>query len=47
MRHFNGIKFVERNAGSRIDEHMQELGKYFKAEILKFVKFISQKETMK
>lgn len=29
MRHFNGIEFVERNAGPRIDEHMQELGKYF------------------
>lgn len=25
-RHFNGIEFVERNAGPRIDEHMQELG---------------------
>ncbi|CAG9534789.1 unnamed protein product, partial [Cercopithifilaria johnstoni] len=27
MRHFNGIEFVERNAGHRIDEHMQESGK--------------------
>ncbi|KAK6104908.1 glycogen debranching enzyme [Brugia pahangi] len=31
MRHFNGIEFIERNAGPRIDEHMQEQGFHVKA----------------
>ncbi|EJW70591.1 hypothetical protein WUBG_18502, partial [Wuchereria bancrofti] len=42
MRHFNGIEFVERNAGPRIDEHMQEQGIF--QEISNFAKFISEKE---
>ncbi|EJW78466.1 amylo-alpha-1,6-glucosidase [Wuchereria bancrofti] len=41
MRHFNGIEFVERNAGPRIDEHMQEQGFHVNAYVDHSTGFIS------
>lgn len=46
VRHFNGIEFVERNAGPGIDEYMQEPGR-FQEEISNFMKFIFHKEIIK